>query len=185
VEDLSYHQASEKARQKASAAGIDLNALKDTNPEQYKMLNAERLLEVEESLLELASSIFFALFPRHDLFKLPGRLTRLLAFPPLSESELARFDKGLSQLVEHPRYQAKLAYFRIVSDAEGEHRQLALPLSPATWQGESNVLVGPFENQLKAESWAKRHLTSYNNDTTLIYDVVPLANSWVCDVFLL
>jgi hypothetical protein len=189
VENLSHHQASEKVRKKANAAGIDLVALKETDPAQYKMLNAERLLEVEDSLLELASGVFFALFPRHDLFSLPGRLARLLAFPPLSASELARFDKGLAQLLEHPSYQARLAYFRMVSDAEGEHRQLALPLSPASWQGESNVLVGPFANQLEAESWAKMQVkpqaTDDKNGTTLIYDAVPLASSWVCDIFLL
>ena len=102
---LEHHTPSKAARQRAEAAGLDLIELKNSDPQHYKMLNAQTLLRVAPVLKEAASNVFFAAFRHYDLFELAdGDLTTLLAFPPLTGAELKRFDDGLGRLAALPAF---------------------------------------------------------------------------------
>ncbi len=179
-EFLRLHKPSDAARQRAERANINLNELKETNPTHYKMLVAQNVLEVSPELEQLAGDILSAAFRYHEVFRLehPPFVT-LLVFPDLTAKDLERLDTALAKLPELPKFKAQHAYFRIVTDKEGEHRQLALPLPPESWVGQKNILVGPFENQADAEAWGDETV----RPQTLIHDTIPFSNLWFCDVF--
>ena len=177
---LEHHQPDELAQQRAKAAGLDLEQLKQSDPQQYKMLNAQRLLETTPDLITIASDVFTAAFRHYDLFQFEeGGTAVLLCFPPLTEQELARFDDALARLVALPAYEKQHAYYRIVNDTQGEHRELNVPVAPKAWHGEKG-LVGPFETEAAAESWGELTL---KRQPDLAFDAVYQAGAWFCDVF--
>jgi hypothetical protein len=179
-EFLRLHKPSEEAKQKAARAGLDLADLKRTDPQRYKMMVAQKVLEVSPALLPEASALFFAAFRHHELFQLEHPIfIALLVFPELSPRDLERLDNALGKLGDLPKLREQYAYFRIVSDSVGEHRQLGLPMLPRVWQGESNVLVGPFTDQLEAETWGNANVRPVN----LLHDAIHQADAWFCDVF--
>ncbi|MGL4608360.1 MAG: hypothetical protein ACRCYY_01565 [Trueperaceae bacterium] len=179
-EFLRLHQPSKEARLRALQANVDLETLKETDPSQYKMFAAQRLLDVSPGLEPLASSTLFAAFKHHEIFKLEGLYTiTLLIFPELSEKELERLDNALSKFITTPSHKTTSAYFRIVTDKNGEHRQLALPLRPEAWQGQTNILIGPFQNEVEANAWGNETVRTHN----LLHDAIPHAGTWFCDVF--
>jgi hypothetical protein len=179
-EFLRLHKPSQEALQRAEQAKLDLTQLKETDPTRYKMLTAQRVLEVSPGLEQLAISTLSAAFRHYEVFRLeqPDTIT-LLIFPELSDKEQEKLAKALSQFIEAPTYKTKHAYFRVVTDKTGEHRQLAFPIEPTAWQGQINTLVGPFANQVEAEAWGDTSVRSKN----LIHDTVNYAGSWFCDVF--
>jgi hypothetical protein len=179
-EFLRLHQPSEVAQQRAKQASINLAELKQTNPQDYKMLVAQPILEVSVDLEQHASNILTAAFRHHEVFRLEQRdMVILLIFPELSTKELDKLDRALSQLTELPSLKTKYVYYRVVTDKTGEHRQLALPLAPSQWQGQHNVLLGPFDHQADAEAWGEQNARPSN----LIHDTVNYAGAWFCDVF--
>ena len=179
---LQFHQPSERVKARARAAGIDLEALRRDDPQRYKMLNAAPVVTVHQDLAPMASDVFFAAFRHYALFQqaAAGAETTLLSFPPLEPAELSKLDDGLYRLAALEANRRRYAYYRVVSDAGGEHRQLSLPLSPEAWQGQAGVLVGPFEDQAAAERWAEARL---GPDAGLIGDAVPHLGRWFSDVF--
>ena len=176
------HRPTGRARQRAAAAGLDLEALKASDPLRYKLLNAEPLVFVHESLMEHAQGVFAAGFRAHDLFQRPlePEYAELLVFPALEPGDLERLDAALGRLAELPQHRARHAYYRVVSDARGAARQLGLPLAPERWVNEVNRLVGPFASQLEAETWAE---TARAGRPTLLFDAVAHGGVWLCDVF--
>ena len=181
---LQTHTPSETTRAKAEAADIDLDALKRSDPERYKMMNAGDVVDVDARLVEEATAVFLAAFPRYEIFRYEASrlesLThiQLLSFPPLSQAEQGKFDDALARLSAHPKYSAQYAYFRITTDQRGEHRQFALPVAPDTWQGGLGVLVGPFMSEAEANTWQDAHRSS-----DVMTDVLPQNGAWFCDVF--
>ena len=178
-DDLRGHVPSAVARERAAAAGMDLHALKRDAPEHYRMLNAEALVRVAPELADAVAELVASVWPQRRLFRVPATTTteRLLAFPPLSDEELARFDDEAAQLVARPSFSEALAFFRTVRDLRGTHRELLLPTPPDAWAGEP-ALVGPFEDQQAAEAWPAGRLPA-----ELIADPIPYRGRWFCDVF--
>ena len=176
---LQAHNPSEAVRAKAEAADIDLDALKRSDPQRYKMMNASDVINVDARLIEEATAVLLAAFPRYEVFRLESPThVQLLSFPPLSQAEQDKFDDALARLSAHPKYSAQHAYFRIITDQRGEHRQFALPTAPDAWQGELGVLVGPFMSEAKANTWQDAHRSS-----DVMTDVLPQNGVWFCDVF--
>jgi hypothetical protein len=178
-DDLRGHLPSAAARQRAQSAGLDLHALKRDAPDQYRMLNAEELVRVAPELADAAAELVAAAWPQRRLYRVPATAAseRLLAFPPLSDEEFARFDDDAAGLVARPSFDAALAFFRTVRDLRGTHRELLLPTPPDAWAGEP-ALVGPFPDQQAAEAWPAGRLPP-----ELIADPVPYRGRWFCDVF--
>ena len=177
---LLNHQASKDVKEKAEAAGIDLEVLKTSKPQDYKMLNAQYLLELDEPFLENVSSVFFAIFPYYELFQVPqDSFLHLYAFPSLSKPELDKLELALGRLTEQANFVSQDVFFRVITDKQGIHRQFRSALAPQNWHGQMNRLVGPFKDQLEAESWGKKARGS----AELIVDAVPLKGVWFCDVF--
>jgi hypothetical protein len=179
-EILRLHKPSDVARQRAERGDINLEQLKETNPTHYKMLVAQNVLEVSPELEGVASDVLLVAFKFHEVFRLEhSPFVTLLVFPELTEKDLERLDTALAKLPELPKFKTQHAYFRIVTDKMGEHRQLALPLSPERWADQKNVLVGPFANQADAEKWGDETVRPRH----LIHDAVQFSEVWFCDVF--
>ena len=179
-EFLSLHKPNDKSLSKARAEGIDLAVLKQSNPTEYKMRVAQTILVSAKNVSEQASYVFFAAFPHHELFKLEqSRTTSLLSFPELSKQDLKRWDDALGRMILHPKFAQSYTYYRVINDRRGEQRQLGLPLSPENWQGQADVLVGPFETQWAVETWGEQQVKPQQ----LMFDAVPWSARWFCDVF--
>ena len=177
-DDLRGHEPSGGARRRAEQAGLDLERLRREAPDHYRMLNAEELVRVSPELAEAAGQLAFEAFPDRSVYRVPSRpAERLLAFPPLSTEELARFDEAAAQLVAGAPYAEAHAFYRTIDDLRGTHRELMLPTPPDAWAGEPG-LVGPFESQEAAEAWPAGRLPR-----ELMADPVPYQGRWYCDVF--
>lgn len=175
---LDDHRPSALAKERASRAGLDLEELKRTAPDQYRMLNAEEVARVSPELAEAAAAMVWDAFPEREVYRVPsGRFERLLAFPPLDEAAFARFDDAAADLVARPEFEPTLAFFRTVRDLRGTRRELMLPVPPEAWAGET-VLVGPFEDEDAAKAWPAGRLPP-----ELLADPVPYRGRWFCDVF--
>jgi hypothetical protein len=180
-EFLRLHEPSENLRRRAEQAGLNLDELKIANPQHYKMLAAQHILEVSAELEASASNVLTAAFRHHEIFRLEqASSVVLLIFPALADKEIDKLDKAAAQLIETPTLKNSYAYFRVVTDKQGEHRQLELPLSPSAWQGQLNRLVGPFNNQAEAEAWGEEHARPQQ----FVFDTLPYNGAWFCDVFL-
>ncbi len=168
------------AQQRAQRAGLELDELRNNDPQTYKMLHAERLLETESACLADVSAVALSIFREHDLFELVEKeLRSLLIYPQPQTQDLHRLDDALGRLAQQEKYATQAAYYRIVSDESGEHRQFRLPLTVTAWQGEVNLLVGPFANQQLAEDWTNQVVKTRQ----LLADAIPHAGQWYCDVF--
>jgi hypothetical protein len=178
-EFLRIHKPSARALAKAKAEGLDLTTLKETNPTEYKMRTAQEVLLTSTDFVEMASSVFFAAFPHHDLFRLEHYQVTLLSFPELSSKDLKRWDDALGRLVLHAKYAQEYAYYRVINDKNGEVRHLGLPIDPLAYQGQINVLIGPFETQQAALHWGEAQVTQQQH----IVDTVSYLEAWFCDVF--
>lgn len=177
-DDLREHVASDLARSRARAAGLDLETLRRDAPDRYRMLNAEEVARVAPELVEAAASIVEASWPRRQLYRVPSPGgERLLVFPPLSEDEFARFDDDAADLVARPSFSEALAFFRTVRDLRGTHRELLLPVAPEAWDG-GVALVGPFASEEAAKAWPAGRLPA-----ELMADPIPYRGRWFCDVF--
>jgi hypothetical protein len=177
---LRLHKPDATSLKKALVEGIDLIALKETNPTEYKMRLAQTVLQSSKTLAEQAGHVFFAAFPHHELFKLEhSNTTTLLSFPELSTKDLKRWDDALGRMVLHPKFSESFVYYRVIKDSRGEQRQLGLPLSAVHWKGHVDVLVGPFETQQGAETWGEEQVKPQQ----LMFDAVTWSERWFCDVF--
>lgn len=178
--NLDQVEPSPEARKRAEAAGINLNALKLEQPEQFMIFVSEAFLSVSEVLLARASDVFSAALPHHQLVKLNDTdLVTLKAFPALTKTEEERVISALGRLVEHPKFEHPLAHVRTISDKTGEHHQFALPLRPLDWAGQVNRLIGPFDSEQAVQDWTETHV----RQADLSSDSLPYAGAWFCDVF--
>ena len=172
---VQIHKPSVLALNKAKAEGVDLFSLKQTNPNEYKMRVAQEILVTQGLLADFASQVFFAAFPHYELFRLESlEQLNLLSFPELSSKDLKRWDDALGRLVLQTKFAKDYAYYRVVQDKQGEMRQLALPLNPQAYQGQLNVLVGPFATELEAHTWGEKQF---------MFDTVAYLGVWFCDLF--
>jgi len=180
VINLDQVEPSPEARQRAEAAGINLDSLKLEQPEQFMIFVSEGFIRVSNELLNRASDVFSAALPHHQLLKLEEEdLVLLKAFPALNKPEVERVISALGRLVEHPKFEYPLAHVRTISDSSGAQHQFALPIAPLDWAGQTNRLIGPFDSEDGANDWAETHVTQ----TDLNSDSLPYAGNWFCDVF--
>lgn len=167
-------------RRQAEAAGINLDALKEAEPLTYAAINAAALVRTDARLLPHVGAVITQVSPHHQLFNVPLRLqqtdTELRIFPPLEKSELTALDNALGALVGT---QASHLFYRTVNDPAGERRELAWPVAPDTWRGEG-ALVGPFITEADADAWGRAHA---DPRAGLVFDTLPYAGAWFCDVF--
>ena len=176
--DLIDHRPSASARERAGRAGLDLEELKRSAPDQYRMLNAEEIARVSPELADAAAAMVWDAFPEREIYRVPsGSQERLLAFPPLDDEAFARFDDAAADLVARPEYEEALAFFRTVRDLRGTRRELMLPVPPDAWAGDA-CLVGPFPSEDAAKAWPAGRLPP-----ALLADPVPYRGRWFCDVF--
>ncbi len=177
--NLDQIQPSPKAIQRAKAAGLELDDLRETDPERFMLFCAEPVLYLSETLRDLASRVFFAAFPYHKLFEqAEDGLLVFKSFPALSPNEEEKIVSALGRLVDHEKFPHPLAYLRTVSDEAGKRHYFALPIAQKDWQGEPNQLVGPFESEVEAEDWGKENVT-----LGLDFDSLRHAGNWFCEVF--
>lgn len=176
--DLETHNASEGARRRAEAAGLDIDALKRDDPVSYMMLCSQPVLHAAPQLKELASPALEAALADQQLFEAEsqGRLL-VLAFPGVGREQLRLLDELMGEVVEEAldRY----AYYRVVQDQSGTTRELDLPTGPEEWQGTA-TMVGPFANEGEASAWGQERVVPRAG---LTYDVLPYAGAWFCDIF--
>ena len=180
------YEPTPEVRRKAEAAGIDLDALEQSDPTTYAMLNAKRTVQVPMQLKEVVGRALFSIFPERQIFDIPQEMPgnaqqdtqlSLLIFPPLDEAELARLDEILAALATRT---SECTFYRVVSDAAGEHRELALPVAPERWRGQAGVMVGPFGNEAAAKAWSD---TRVDASSALVSDILPYNGAWFCDLF--
>ena len=158
---------------------MDLEGLRETDPLTYAAVNAVSLVRTDARLSAGVGTALAQLGPKFQLFSVPLNLpqtdTELRVFPELLPGELERFDRALGTLAAT----APGVFFRTVNDRSGERRELAWPLEPARFQG-TPALVGPFPDEDAANVWGQVHA---DPRTGLVYDALPYAGGWYCDVF--
>ena len=177
--NLDQIQVSEKAKARAKAAGLELDALRESDPERFMLFCAEDVLYLSEQLRDLASSVFFAAFPHHKLFEQADeRLLIFKAFPGLGKAEEEKLLSALGRLIDHPKFAFPLAYLRTVNDQTGRQHYFALPIQAQDWKGQSNQLVGPFATEAQARAWALENLLA-----GLDFDSLQHADQWFCEFF--
>lgn len=158
---------------------MDLNALREGGPLTYAAVNATSLIRTDARLAAQVGTALAQIGTRFQLFSVPLNLpqtdTELRVFPALMPGELERFDRALGTLAAAEPD----VFYRTVADAGGERRELAWPLKPARFEG-TPALVGPFPDEGAANAWGQGHT---DPRTGLVYDALPYAGSWFCDVF--
>ena len=182
-EKRSAYEPTPAVRRKAEAAGIDLDALRQSDPTTYAMFNAQRTVQVDPELKEVVGRALFATFPKRQIFDIPqgapdSQMLSLFIFPPLDSDELVRFDAVLAELAT--LLPAQYAFYRVVTATVGERRELALPVAPDSWRGQAGVMVGPFESEAAAKIWSEAHVDAPSG---LVSDVLPYNKAWFCDLF--
>ena len=180
--DIKTHITTESAKKRAEQAGLDIEQLRIDEPIQYAILNATACLDVDNPLKDAVAMTLHQHFIDHQFFDLPTSQTRtrLLAFPALTKEELKALGSALYKLSDAEAMKEQHAFFRVVNDQKGEHREFALPIAQANWQEEFDVMVGPFATQELAEEWGKEIIGPAQNAA---YDTIPLNGLWFCDVF--
>ena len=180
--DISTHTPTESAKKRAEQAGLDIEQLRKDEPIQYAILNAVACLDVDNPLKDAVAMTLHQRFTDHQFFDLPisQTRTRLLCFPALTKEELKALGSSLYKLSDANVMKEHHAFFRVVNDQKGEHREFALPIAQANWQEEFDVMVGPFTTQELAEKWGKETIGPAQNAA---YDTIPLNGLWFCDVF--
>ncbi|MEX2534734.1 MAG: hypothetical protein WD273_03960 [Trueperaceae bacterium] len=178
TDDLEQHQPSEDARGRAKAAGYDLDALKHDDPVTYRMLCAVPVIRSAKELTPLAQSPLQVALGGRQLYEAQVKERMLvLAFPGPGPVELRKLDELMGAAVEEAL--GRYAYYRVVQDRSGTRRELDLPSSPESWQGES-TMIGPFAHEAAARDWGQERVIGHAG---LTYDVLNYAGGWFCDVF--
>lgn len=159
---------------------MDLDTLRDTEPLTYAAANAAPLVRTDARLAPQVSAVMAQLSPHHQLFTVPLTLqqtnTELRVFPPLEHLEWTAFDDALGALVGA---NTNGLFYRTVGDQAGERRELAWSLAPDVWQGGA-ALVGPFPTESEASAWGQAHADPRQG---FVFDTLPYAGVWLCDVF--
>ena len=173
------HTPSERVRAQAEAASMDLDSLRDADPLTYAAVNATSLIRTDARLAAQAGAALAQVGTRFQLFSVPLNLpqtdTELRVFPALLPGELERFDTALGTLAATEPG----VFYRTVNDQNGERREFAWPLGPERFTG-SPALVGPFPDEGAANAWGQAHA---DPRAGLVYDALPYAGTWFCDVF--
>jgi hypothetical protein len=176
---LRVYVPSDAVRRQADSAGLDLEALRSAEPLTYAAINAVALVRTDARLLPQVSAAVSRLGP-YRLFNVPLRVqqtdTELRIFPPLPRDKLAALDDALGALGD---VRAGRIFYRIVTDAAGERRELAWPVAPEAWQAGA-ALVGPFAAEADADAWGREHVDPRSG---FVFDTLPYARAWFCDVF--
>lgn len=155
---------------------MDLAELKRSDPQKYKMLNAEEVVRVDGELVGPVAQTLAIVFPEADIFRIDlGSTARYRVFPEPSERELERIEDAAARLVTATS--VPHAMFRVVNDLRGERREVLVPVLPAGWRGDARV-VGPFESERAAQKWSDRHVQG-----PLVADAFSQGGSWFVDVF--
>jgi len=177
---IGMHVPSEAVRRQAEAAGLDLDALRETEPLTYAAINAAALVRTDARLVSQVSTVVAQLSPHQQLFTVPLTLqqtdTELRVFPPPQKSEWAAFDAALGALVGG---QTGGLFYRTVADPAGERRELAWPLAPDAWRAGA-ALVGPFATEAQASRWGE---TNADPRQGFVFDTLLYTGMWLCDVF--
>lgn len=158
---------------------MDLEGVRDSDPLTYAAVNAVSLVRTDARLASQVGTALSQIGAKFQLFSVPLSLaqtnTELRVFPVLLPSELARLDDALDALVAtEPGI-----FYRTVNDVGGERRELAWPLEPEHFGG-TPALVGPFPDEAAANAWGQEYT---DPRTGLVYDALPYAGAWLCDVF--
>ena len=170
------HTPSPEAERRADEAGVDLGELKRTDPERYRMFNAEEVLRADGELAAPAAQTLAVLFPDHDIFRIDaGPTARFRVFPPPAEGDLERVEDAAARLVTAAS--VPHAMFRVVEDARGVRREIVVPMPPEAWKAGERV-VGPFDSEAAAQAWADERVTA-----PLVGDAFSQESSWFVDVF--
>lgn len=158
---------------------MDLDSLRETDPLTYAAANAVLLVRTDARLAAGVGAALVQIGTKFQLFSVPLSLpqtdTELRVFPELLPGELERFDRVLGTLTATEPG----VFFRTVNDQSGERRELAWPLEPERFQN-TPALVGPFPDEGAANAWGQAHADPRNG---LVYDALPYAGEWYCDVF--
>lgn len=180
--DINTHIPTESALKRAAQAGLDIEQLRKDEPTQYAILNAQKCVDVDNLFKNAVANVLHQNFIDHQFFDLPisQTRTRLLHFPTLNKDDLKFLEVLLYELSNSPALKARHAFFRVVNDQKGEHREFALPIAVEAWQEEFDVMVGPFADQDSAEDWGKQTIGPAQNAA---YDTIPMNGLWFCDVF--
>ncbi len=182
--ELKNHQPNQKSIDYAKAKNISIDELKIQDPQTYKILNSQEILELDKDLETHAAAIFEILFKDRELFKIDnsdsGLLNKFLVFPELSKEELNKYWDKLNLLLEQKPLIEKDIYYRVLNNVSGEHHQLAFPIKSSDWQAQENLLVGPFDSKEAAETWVRAALEKYDN---LDYDHIRYNNKEFLDIF--
>lgn len=180
---IAGHQPSEAAKRRAERAGVELDRLRSDDPQQYAMLCAEAVVQAPAVLLSTVAGEVMEHLPNRMWFELPGQrqgLSVLLSFPPLSGEELGQLDDVLAKLAAREDFAGHFAYYRVVNDLKGERREFGVALAPRAWEGEVDVMVGPFAASEEAQAWVEARLAGRG---ALASDVVEYGGHWFVDVF--
>lgn len=178
-DDLTHHQPSDEVRRRARAAGLELDRLRSEDPDTYRMLCSTSVLRVGGALRQLVEAPLHAALPDQRLFEAEaGERVTVLAFPGPTRAQLERLDDLLALAVED-EVKRRHAYYRVVQDTAGVHRELDLPTPPESWSGEE-TMVGPFRDEAQANAWAEKKVDARSGAT---FDVIQYAGGWFCDVF--
>ena len=172
------HDGGGALRAWADAQGSDPETLERERPAEALALEAREVLRAAPALAELAGGMLLAAFPRRQAFRTDeGGWVRLLAYPPLTDAELERFDALLAPLVDRPEWRRRDAYYRQVDDVGGRRRELALPRPPDAYDG-GDAVVGPFPDRGSADAWGTARV-----EAPRVHDAFPMNGRWFCDVF--
>ncbi len=158
---------------------MNLEDLQTDDPLTYAAVNAVSLVRTDARLSAQVGAALAQISLKFQLFSVPLNLPQtdieLRVFPALLPGELERFDDALGTLAATEPG----VFYRTVNDQSGERRELAWPLEPARFQN-SPALVGPFPDEGAANAWGQAHADPRSG---LVYDALPYAGSWYCDVF--
>lgn len=137
-------------------------------------------LRASPQFVGVAIPLLLAAFPgRQVLEGSVGRLTALFVEPPLAPNESRRLLGYLYELVERPEWEARCAVAREVSDVQGTHLELLVPLAPADYDG-GEALVGPFASDEEARAWVAGVA-----EKGLAFDTMRVKGGYLVDLFLL
>ncbi len=182
MNNLKDYSPNEATKRYVKKIGVTIDELIESDPSTFKILNSQAILEVDKRLEQEVSALFAVSFRERELFRrqTADGLNQLLTFPPLETEELAKFHSSLDLLLQSKMHQKKHLYYRLIADSKGEHHQLAYPLKPNDWSGQTNCLVGPFSSDEKAKAWIQNTLDTH---AYLDSDIIVHNNNIFVDVF--
>lgn len=135
------------------------------------------LVRASPELADIAASLVLALFPKAELFRAEGAVTRLLLSPAPSREAFSKLRTMLFDLVDRPEWRKRHAVAREVSDDDGLRLELLTPIPAGEYAGGS-ALVGPFADEQSAVEWGEDHAKS-----DVSFDTFFTGTAWLCDLF--